>query len=227
MYTKSLDREVSKFIDPLIALTVDARPPTPLESKTHFQKRLKKSLLNTIHNLQERLANAVELLKKENLWPKDERLEKAKAIFAQPKLLEKELTENKTLQEMMQITNKEMGQIYEIGWRFLHQGSFHDASDIFLLLAQMNPRVAAFWSAFGNSEEKQENYQQAMIVFLLAAELEEQTLIPYLHGVKCLLKLHRHEDAQRVLQRALERVEENPKFKPFKETIKQMLQAIR
>lgn len=227
MHNKYIDKEIiSKLIDPLVAVAVEERPPSSLESNAQFHKRLKKSLLKSFHDFQDRLEDAVKILDHFGKWPNDARMEKTINFLQHREELEEEIRKGRTLQDIVQFTNEELINFYKVGLEMYNKQSYREASNIFLLLTQLNTKIAAFWSALGGAEEKCGELQEAMMVYLLAAELEVDTLAPYLHGAKCLLLLHRPEDAQKVLNRALERAEENQSLRQLKNKAQEMLKAI-
>lgn len=227
MHDERVDKEITtKFIDPLVAIAAEDRPPSSLESQEEFQKRLQSSLLKSFHDFQDRLGEAVNTLDHHAKWPHDARMEKMQALLIHPETLEEELAKGRTLQEIVQFTNEESLTFYQVGLEMYNLKAYREACNIFLLLTQLNGKIAAFWSALGSAEEKCGELQEALMVYLLAAELETTTLAPFLHAAKCLIAMHRFEDAQKVLQRALERAEENPSLGQQKDKVQAMLKGI-
>ena len=76
---------------------------------------------------------------------------------------------------------------------------------------------------FGCIEEQCGNLADAKFSYLFAAELEEASLAPYLHAAKCLLKLDQAQEAITVLNRAMERIKDNPLLENWKPKVEEML----
>lgn len=223
-YKKELD---SYLIDPLVELAVRERPHQKLESDDHFRLRLKRKIHHSFNDFIKRFEAGIAALKNHKKWPHDERFKKASELLHDKGKLEEQIQQNKTLQEILHFTDQELASFYADGWEYYHQKHYVEASHIFLLLSQLNPKVGAFWSALGAAEEGRHELQDAMHAYLLAAELETHTLAPYLHGAKCLLLLNQKDEAKTVLKRAIERGTQETDLLKDQHIAETMLQAIK
>jgi type III secretion system low calcium response chaperone LcrH/SycD len=223
-YEKQLDQYL---IDPILDAAAEERPQLELENNAHYKARLKKQIHHAFGDFKKRFQAGIVLLQQHKKWPHDDRLKKAAKLLHHHEKWEEEVNHGKTLQEIIQLTDQELADFYKEGWNSYQHHSYEEASHIFLLLTQLNPKVGAFWSALGAAEEKRGELEGAMQAYILASELETQTLAPYIHGAKCLLLLNKVEEAKKVLHRAIERAEENHQLKEHKHTAEQMLKAIK
>jgi len=217
---------IRNIIDPIVAQATDERPKTPLETDAHYAERLKKQLVQSLKHFQTRLQAAVKCLVDHHKWPKSVHREKILDLWQDQETWNNEIAKGKVLQEMIHCTDHELEVIYTLGFTLYNQAKYEDAGNIFLFLTQLNPKVGAFWSALGTAEERLGELKDAANAYLLAAELEFDTLSPYLHAAKCLLKLGRANDAKKVLQVAIDRSETESDLKKYQKDAEQMLQGI-
>lgn len=222
-YEKELDEKV---IHPIAEAAAKERANRTLETDAHFSARLRKQMHHSLHELKKHFQHGITILKKHKKWPQDERFEKVAEFLHDESKLNEEISQGKTIQELMQLTDEELVTFYTDGWESYQRESYKEAADVFLFLSIINPKVGSFWSALGAAEEKQGKLQDAVNAYIFAAELETQTLSPYIHGAKCLFLLHKNEEAKKVLHRAIERAEEEPHLKEYKKTAEQMLKLI-
>lgn len=202
-----------QFIEPLVEAAVQEKPLQNLESPAHFQERLQHQITDALHTFQERFQAAIGILKNKGEWPE----------IAFPEELPPPST---PLQEVFHLSDENLQAVYQEGWNCHQRGAYEEAANLFLLLTQLNPKIGAFWSALGAAEEKRGAIESAAHAYLFACELEQQTVAPYLHAAKCLVHLNRREKAEQVLQRALERSDQEPPLKVFKKFIEKMQQLI-
>jgi type III secretion system low calcium response chaperone LcrH/SycD len=214
------------IIEPVVDAAVKERPKISLETDPHFNKRLKEQLKHSFKQFQHRLHAAIKLLAKHGTWPADEQHQKAWEILKDHKICSTKLEQGETLQEVLHFSDKELQNIYAEGWELQKHLRHEDASNIFLLLTLLNPKVGIFWLTLGIAEEMRGELQEALSAYLLAAELEFHTLDPYIHAARCLLILKRKDEAKKVLHDAIERAEEDAELKIFKKDIEHMLRSI-
>ena len=133
----------------------------------------------------------------------------------------------KTLQELVPFSDEELVNFHQEGAERFNKGLYDDACDIFLFLTQVNPKVGSFWYGLGMAEEKANHIQNALNAFILAAELETSTLVPYLHAATCFLSLDKVKEAKEFLQHALERTKEEHDLLKDKHLVEKMLRSIK
>lgn len=222
-----MDKEIENtIIDPIVKTSVKDRPPSKLESSSQYEKRLKKSYLKAFHDFENRLEDAIHILDRQGKWPHDPRFDKAREKLKTHPFSEEEFLKAPTLQEILHFTDEELMSFYTIGVEMFSKDAYAEASNIFLLLTQFNPRVPSFWGALGAAEERSGGLQEAMMAYVFAAELDETSLDNYFHGARCLVFLHNNEDAKKILNRAIERAEENAQLRTWKDKAIKILEKI-
>lgn len=231
MKNKHLSKEYKSiidavFIDPLVDEAVAERPKTQLETEEHFRKRLKSKLTHSIEQYQQILTEAIHVLEQHKKWPSAKRLKQSAEKLATNEFWQQQDADNKVLQDFLEITDEELQSFYQIGSDLFQQGALKAAGHIFLLLTQLNPKVAAFWMAFGITEDKIGEPEMALYAYLWAAELDNTSLDAYTQAAKCCLLLHQPELAKKLLRHALERGNENAALNKDKKKVEQMLHAI-
>jgi len=214
-------------IDPVVEQAVKDRPKTNLESDNLYRHRMKDQLKESLLKYQKRLLFGVEALSLHKKWPHDDRIKKGMELFSDPAQINTIVESGMTLQDILRFTKEELLSFYSVGLELYNRGAYHESSHIFLLLTQLNPFIAAFWSALGAAEDKSGDTQGALYAYLMAVELEENTLAPSLHAAKCLLLLNHPEEAKKILQLAIEKCEKNDALKNEKQKAEQMLLAIK
>ena len=221
------EKEMYQYlVDPIVEAATQERPNKEHESDDHYKARLTKKIHHSFNEFKNRFKAGIKLLIQHKKWPHDDRFKKAEKLMQNHVEWDKEMSQGHTLQEILKFTDQELTTFYTEGWESHQRGAHEDASHIFLFLTQLNPKVGAFWSALGAAEEKLGDIKSAMQAYILASELETETLSPYLHGAKCLLLLNKIDKAKATLQRAIERAEKEPNLNEYKSIAEQMLKAI-
>lgn len=199
------------FIDPLVQVALDERPKSHLENEEHFTQRMKAQLIASFEKFQNILLEAINTLQQQGHKSIAERLQQFSEKSASMDYWKDEKRQNMSLQDHLGISDEEMISYYNVGNDLYHHGAFKEASHIFLLLIQLNQSVATFWMALGVAEDTMGHLENALQAYLFAAELDNASLAAYVQAAKCFYALHHPDHAQKVLQRALERENNDPK----------------
>lgn len=93
----------------------------------------------------------------------------------------------KTLQDGLTISDEQMVQYYKYANELYEQQNYIDASDIFLLLTQLNPLIKEYWSAFGNAELMNGDFESAFYAYQMAIVLDPEAPGGYLAAAKACL----------------------------------------
>lgn len=215
-----------EIVDPLVNFVMLDRVPNPYETDEHYRKRIKKRLTQSYFQFIDSLDKALEILKNHGQWPHETHFQELRQRLSSLEALEEQIQQGKLFQEILGIKEDEMTVFYQTALDLYHAHRDQEAQSLFIFLTQLNPFVATFWSFLGMLEERNHHLEQANLAYLFAAELEETTLAPYLHAEKCLLMLHREEESLKVLHRALERSNENPKLHGWQPKVDEMLKCL-
>lgn len=222
-YKKSINKLI---IDPLVDVAVAERPHTNLGNAEHFKQRVKAQLINSIDQYQKMMTDAILILETHAHKHLAERLQKVYAKAGKEAFWQNENSIDSTIQDLVGISDEEIISYYNVGSQLFKSGAYHDACHIFTLLTQLNPKATTFWMALAIAQEKLHEYEIAVYSYLISAELDETSTTCYLHAARCLVQLHQPEEAKKVLQHALERINEQPNLKSEQAKINNMLNSI-
>lgn len=149
---------------------------------------------------------------------KDFRLsEKAKAKLKNKKLLEKEIQEGKTAQEIIGFSDEVMSKFYHAAYQLFEHKRFQDAANAFLFLATLNPYYHEYWLGLGMASQMSQEYEAAIDAYELAAICNIESPVPYFYLAKCLFAIHDRESALQALDLAIETANENVEYAKLKE----------
>lgn len=143
--------------------------------------------------------------------------EKAKKKLQNKKLLEKELAEGKTAQEIMGFSNETMSKFYKAAYLLFEHKRYHDAANAFLFLATLNPHNHEYWLGLGMSTQLCHDYESAIDAYELAALCDISSPVPYFYLAKCLFAIHDRESALQALDLAIETADEFEEYAEIKQ----------
>lgn len=138
---------------------------------------------------------------------------RAQTLLQNPHWAEKK----QILQHVLEITNDEVLVIYSLASEYYQRSAYHEAQALFMLMIEINPSVPAAWQGLGMCREKEGNYKEAAPLYIMAAELDDQNLAPYLWAADCLKKLGQDEERTCLLEYVIDRCEEHPHLSAFKQ----------
>lgn len=151
---------------------------------------------------------------------------RVKAKLKNKKLLEKELAEGKTAQEIMEFSDKSMAKFYNAAYILFEHKRYQDAANAFLFLATLNPHHHEYWLGLGMATQLSQDYESAIDAYELAALCDISSPVPYFYLAKCLFAIHDRESALQALNLAIETaddLEEYTELKHQAELAKEML----
>lgn len=151
---------------------------------------------------------------------------KVKAKLKNKKLLQKELAEGKTAQEIMEFSDETMAKFYRAAYLLFEHKRYQDAANAFLFLATLNPHQHEYWLGLGMATQLSQDYEAAIDAYELAALYNIESPVPYFYLAKCLFAIHDRESALQALNLAIETaddIEEYAELKKQAEQAKEML----
>lgn len=151
---------------------------------------------------------------------------KVKAKLKNKKLLETELAEGKTAQEIMEFSDQTMAKFYRAAYVLFEHKRYQDAANAFLFLATLNPHNHEYWLGLGMATQLSQDYEAAIDAYELAALYNIASPVPYFYLAKCLFAIHDRESALQALNLAIETaddIEEYSELKKQAEQAKEML----
>lgn len=152
--------------------------------------------------------------------------DEAKVKLKNKKLLQEELAQGKTAQEVIGFSNAAMAKFYGAAYRLFEHRRYPDAANAFLFLATLNPYNPDYWLGLGMATQMCQDYESAIDAYELAALSNISSPIPYFYLAKCLFAIHDRESALQALDLAIETAGEHEEYGDLKlqaETAKQIL----
>lgn len=150
----------------------------------------------------------------------------AKEKLKNKELLQKELAEGKTAQEIIGFSNATMAKFYRAAHLLFEHEKYKDAANAFLFLATLNPHNHEYWLGLGMATQMSRDYESAIDAYELAALHEISSPVPYFYLAKCLFAMHDRENALQALDLAIETaddLEEYAELKTQAEAAKRLL----
>ena len=131
--------------------------------------------------------------------------------------LERELSEGKTVQEILEFSSETMAKFYRAAYFLFEQKHYEDASNAFLFLATLNPYHHDYWLGLGMSTQLCHEYEAAIDAYELAALCDMSSPVPYFYLAKCLFAIHDRESALQALDLAIETAADLEEFAELKQ----------
>lgn len=205
-----------KVLGPIVRFMCHSKELTSLEMQANREEEVRESLLSSYNRYQERIQRGALLLLQSGRWtPPDDFTESFQLLKDEEAVLER-LKRGETLRQMLSLSEELLVNGYEVATEYYQRSNFEEASDLFLLLLNCDYGIGAFWIGLALCEEALGRYDSSGMAYLLAAELSEEDLTPYLHACRCFLLGDKKEQAHQVIDRAIERSEEDPKWSDFR-----------
>ena len=148
--------------------------------------------------------------------------QKTKEKLKNKKLLEKELAQGKTAQEIIGFSDQTMAKFYRAAYQLFEHKRYSDAAHAFLFLATLNPHHHEYWLGLGMATQLNHDYESAIDAYELAAYCDISSPVPYFYLAKCLFAIHDRESALQALNLAIETADELEEYAELK---KQAVQA--
>lgn len=109
------------------------------------------------------------------------------------------------------LSKKEESLLMQIGKGLLIEGRFADASSFLLVLSLLAPPTEQLWLDLGMAEQKQGDFDTAIIMYSYANHLNISSPIPYLYSAECYIQKMEKEEARQLLNTAFSLIEVNKK----------------
>lgn len=143
--------------------------------------------------------------------------DKAIAKLKNKKVLQKEIAEGKTAQEIMGFSDAAMAKFYEAAYKIFEHRRYADAANAFLFLATLNPYNHEYWLGLGMASQLSHDYESAIDAYELAAISDIESPIPYFYLAKCLFAVHDRESAIQALELAIDLAGDSAEYAELKE----------
>lgn len=137
--------------------------------------------------------------------------------------LRKELSEGKSLKEIIGYSESVMEKFYAAAYRLFQMKEYTKSADAFLFLTTLDPYVYNFWLGLGMSEQLKEDYENALVAYSMAILLDAHNPLPHFHSATCYQKTDNVQDTRASLELAIEYAGDQAEFMEIKKKSQEIL----
>lgn len=141
---------------------------------------------------------------------------KVKARLKNKKLLQKQLAEGKSAQEILDFSDETMAKFYGAAYRLFEHHRYQEAGKAFLFLVTLNPYNHDYWVGLGMCAQLTKEFEAAIDAYEMAAICRIDSPVPYFYLAKCLFSLHDRDSALQALDLAIDYAENHPEYSDLK-----------
>ncbi len=180
------------------------------ETLAQYKERLKLQMLAPLTAFKEKFESGYFTLLSEISKNKEKNVDDYKvseeklAHIKDSDFLMKSVLEGDTFQKLLGFTNEQMLDLYEVCTKLIDQKRFEDSQNAFMFLLVLNPTISSFWTGLGVIWQQEHRLQEALFAFKVAIIHKMDSIEPYLSALRCCLEMQDHEEANRLLQIAIE-----------------------
>lgn len=131
--------------------------------------------------------------------------------------LHSELVAGKRPQEILELNDEEMAELYGKANALFHAKKYDEARNAFFFLVTLNPDNYEFWLGLGMATQMEKDFEAAIDAYEVAAIRELDNPVPYFYLAKCLFAIHDRPNAKEALDLAIEYAGDRPEFASLKE----------
>jgi tetratricopeptide (TPR) repeat protein len=200
-----IEDEIRAYIDSLhLEIQVGAEKlRSPAMERARLVQEMKEAL--TYNKLAMLIKEALDFLQTSasQYLEKDAREELKSNLDAIPEIIDQstiESLENKNFQEVLKISDMNMGSIYKIAVAKFDEQQYDVCLALFALLSTLNPLNEGIWFRLGIAAQKKEDYDLALNCYKTATELNPQLVEPSLFSVECYLRKELVPEAKAVFE---------------------------
>jgi type III secretion system low calcium response chaperone LcrH/SycD len=107
------------------------------------------------------------------------------------------------------ISDEEVESFYLYAFSHYNSGHWSEAARCFKVLCTRRPLDSRFWFGLGAALQEGGNYRDALHAWAMAALLKRQDPYPHFHAAECAFSLGDAGDAEKALNEAAKRIENN------------------
>lgn len=142
------------------------------------------------------------------------------------KILEKMRTEDKTLQELLGVSQGELEHIYELGYTYYNRGQYKEAASLFYFLSGISPLEHKYAFALGASLYLKGDDDLAILAFAKAKAIDEKDVLSPFYLGEIAMKIKSYEEAEAFFKEVVKRAGRKAEHKELKERAKLTLKKI-
>lgn len=142
--------------------------------------------------------------------------QKGKNKLKNKDLLQKELAKGKSLQEILEIPEATMLNLYKAACHLFENHHYVEAADAFLFLISLNGHSPDYWIGLGMATQMYGDFEAAIDAYEMAAVYQIENPIPYFYLAKCLFAMHKKQSAIQAFEISIEYAAEIPAYQELK-----------
>ena len=132
----------------------------------------------------------------------------------------------KSLQEKFKNSNRTIEIAYSLAKKLYEEGEHSKATSIFFILLLLKPKNYKIALALGVSEQKQNNYENAIEAYSVATILNINDPMPHIYASQCFYCCKKYYRAKLAINLAIKTAEQNKYDFKFIEKIKNLLDTL-
>lgn len=224
-FTSAMDDVLKAVItNPLADLEAEEYHPTKLKPMAWQKETLRKQYWEQLQNYNKHITKGIELALEAKVWPESQDPEAVQKRISKPKVLGKFVKDGKTIAEVLAYSNEDLFKLYLLGSKLQSERRYEDATDVLLVLVQLDPSVGVYWNTLGHAYYEGEEYLQAAMSLSFGLAIDDSNLRYYMTFLRSLIALGEIETAKKVITELIEKAEERNKaeehdYDPFIKTI--------
>lgn len=106
------------------------------------------------------------------------------------------MKQGKSMQEALSINEETLNSLYLAAKYIYDQQQYEEASSAFCLLSLLNPGRLTFWLGLGNSEFFLGRYQEALLAYGFASQIDDTAALPHILSAKSHIALENYPAAR-------------------------------
>ncbi len=134
-----------------------------------------------------------------------------------PGVLNRQLKEGKTFQEIIGYAEDVMEDFYQGALALFHKQEYKKSSDAFVFLSTLNPYVHNYWLGLGMSEQLDGKHQSALMAYAMAMLTNVDNPTAHYQSANCYDHLGDRESALQSLEMAIRCAGDHAEYKIYKE----------
>ncbi len=135
------------------------------------------------------------------------------------KFFPNDLMKHDTLQKTFKISINELEKIYKEAYEEYLQENYQESSFVFRWLVFFNPFISKFWFALAASLQMEKKYEKALHSYSVVAILRPDDPYSHYYAYICYTALNNYEEANKALELAWLKCQNNPTYEELKDEI--------
>ena len=124
------------------------------------------------------------------------------------KIFHEMFEEGKSIQEILDVNEGALEELYSLAYGFYNQGKYKESHALFQLLTGTKPDGYKYLLGLAASLHQLEEYDQAIMSFFLALNIEPENPVPVYYIADCFLKQNLNKEAIPMLDIVIEMAKE-------------------